>query len=64
MESISEAIQVVFIGAAFALLGILVSRRRQHLRLVVRVIDSKDQELIGFLDDLVTRGELAPATVA
>ncbi|HEV3024214.1 MAG TPA: hypothetical protein VGX76_17180 [Pirellulales bacterium] len=64
MESVSELIQTVLIAAAVGMLGVLVSRRRQHLKLVVRVIDSCDQDLVAFLDDLVQRGELVPAAVA
>ncbi|HVC97676.1 MAG TPA: hypothetical protein VND64_28655 [Pirellulales bacterium] len=63
MESVSEVVQTVLMAAAVGLLGTLIARRRQHLRLVVRVIDRNDQDLIQFLDQLVARGELVPAPV-
>ena len=63
MESVSEVVQTVLMAAAVGLHGTLIARRRQHLRLVVRVIDRNDQDLIQFLDQLVARGELVPAPV-
>jgi hypothetical protein len=63
MESISEVIQTVLMAAAVGLLGTLIARRRQHLKLIVRVIDRNDYDLVQFLDQLVARGELVPAPV-
>ncbi|HUY36757.1 MAG TPA: hypothetical protein VMV69_28745 [Pirellulales bacterium] len=61
MESVSEVVQTVLMAAAVALLGTLIARRRQHLKLVVRVIDRDDLDMVQFLDQLVGRGELVPA---
>jgi len=63
MESVSEVIQTVLMAAAVGLLGTLIARRRQHLKLIVRVIDRNDMELVQFLDQLVARGDLVPAPV-
>jgi hypothetical protein len=63
MESVSEVVQTVLMAVAVGLLGTLIARRRQHLKLIVRVMDRNDQDLIQFLDQLVARGELVPAPV-
>lgn len=61
MESASEFVAVLALGMAVAMFGVLVDRRRKHLKMVVRVIDRKDQNMLDFLQDLVAKGELAPA---
>jgi hypothetical protein len=61
METVAEAISGVVLAVAVGMMGVLVSRRRKHLRLVVRVLDQRDQHLLDFLDQLVQSGELKPA---
>lgn len=64
MESISEVVSGVLLVAAVGLMGVLVSRRRKHLRLVCRVLDQKDHDMIDFLNGLVASGQLQPAPAA
>jgi len=64
MESISELVSAAFLTVAVGLMGILVHRRRKHLRLVVRVLDQKDQKMIDFLDHLVQSGQVTAAAHA
>ena len=61
MESISEVVSGVALAVAVGLMGVLVNRRRKHLKLVVRVLDHKDQHLVDFLNQLVSSGQLTPA---
>lgn len=61
MEAITEALTGVVAVVAFGLFGVLVHRKRKHLRLVVRVLDQKDQGMVNFLQGLVSSGELQPA---
>jgi len=61
METVAEAISGVVLAVAVGMMGVLVSRRRKHLRLVVRVLDQRDQHMLDFLDQLVQSGELKPA---
>jgi hypothetical protein len=49
---------------ALGLMGVLVSRRRKHLKLVVRVLDQGDREMVDYLNQLVRSGQLSPATTA
>jgi hypothetical protein len=58
METISEAITGVVAVVALGLFGVLVARKRKHLRLVVRVLDQKDLNMVEFLHGLVHSGEL------
>lgn len=60
MERAAELVSAVVAVAVFGLVGVLVARRRQHLRMVVRVLDYRDQKVIGFLDHLVQNGQLSP----
>jgi hypothetical protein len=60
MESVAEVVSGVVLAVAVGLMGVLVSRRRKHLRLVVRVLDQRDAHLVGFLDQLVQSGQLVP----
>jgi hypothetical protein len=62
METVSEVVSGVFLVAVLGLMGVLVSRRRKHLKLVVRVLDQSDREMVDFLNQLVRNGQLAPAT--
>jgi hypothetical protein len=55
---VSSLLTVVVLGMAAA----LVSRKRKHLKLVCRVIDHKDHKVLGFLDQLIESGQLAPAS--
>jgi hypothetical protein len=64
MEHTSGAISLVLTSVLFGLMGVLIARRRAHLRLVVRVIGEPDHKLIGFLDNLVQNGKIAPVPVA
>ena len=64
MESITEVVSAFFLATAIGMMGVLVNRRRKHLRLVVRVLDEKDRDLVGFLDKLVASGQLTPAPTA
>jgi hypothetical protein len=61
MESITEGIAGIVAVVALGLFGVLVARKRKHLRLVVRVLDHKDQNMVNFLEQLVASGELQPA---
>ena len=63
MESVSEVVQTLLMAAAVGLLGTLIARRRAHLKLIVRVMDRNDHDLVQFLDQLIARGELVPAPV-
>lgn len=60
METVSEVVSGIVLAVAVGLMGVLVSRRRKHLRLVVRVLDHRDQHMLNFLDHLVSSGELTP----
>lgn len=64
MEHTSEVLSVALTAMAISLMGVLIARRRAHLRLVVRVIGEPDHKLIGYLDHLLQDGRLAPATAA
>ena len=64
MENISEVVSAAFLTVAVGLMGILVNRRRKHLKLVVRVLDQKDLGMVNFLDHLVQSGQLTAATPA
>jgi hypothetical protein len=64
MESISEVVSGLALVVVVGLMGVLVNRRRKHLKLVVRVLDEKDQHMVDFLNQLVQSGQLAPATAA
>jgi len=62
MESISEVVSGLALAVVVGLMGVLVNRRRKHLKLVVRVLEEKDEDMVKFLDQLVSSGQLAPAT--
>ena len=64
MESISEVVSATFLAVAVGLMGILVHRRRKHLKMVVRVLDQKDAGMLAFLDHLVQSGQVTAATPA
>ncbi len=64
METLVESITGVVAVAALGLFGVLVARKRKHLRLVVRVLDQRDQRMVSFLDQLIQSGELAPVQTA
>ena len=64
MESISEVVSGLALVVVVGLMGVLVNRRRKHLKLVVRVLDEKDQHMVDFLNQLVQSGQLAPETAA
>ena len=64
METVSEIVSGALLVIAVGLMGVLVSRRRKHLKLVVRVLDQRDREMVDFLNQLVNSGQLAPATPA
>lgn len=64
METVSEVVSGAFLVVVVGLMGVLVSRRRKHLKLVVRVLDQRDGEMVNFLNQLVSSGQLAPATPA
>ncbi|MBS0262323.1 MAG: hypothetical protein JSS02_10265 [Planctomycetes bacterium] len=64
METISEMITGAFAFMAFGLFGVLVARKRKHLKMVVRVLEQKDENLVEFLQGLVKSGELQPAQPA
>ncbi len=61
MESISELVSGIALAAVLGLTGLLVNRRRKHLKLVVRVLDQKDREMVDFLNQLIASGQLQPA---
>ena len=62
MERAAELVSVVVAAMVMGMVGVLVARRRTHLRLVVRVLDCRDQKVIGFLDHLVQSGHLTPVS--
>ena len=62
METVSEVVSGLALAVVVGLMAVLVNRRRKHLKLVVRVLEEKDQDMIDFLDQLVTSGQLTPAT--
>jgi hypothetical protein len=64
MESISEVVAGVALVVAVGLMGLLVDRKRKHLKLVVRVLDQRDEDMVAFLDQLVGSGQLVPAKLA
>lgn len=64
MEHTSSAISLFVTTMLLGMAGVLVARRRAHLRLVVRVIGEPDHKLIDYLDRLVQDGKLAPAALA
>ena len=64
MEPIADVITGVFVFMTFGLFGVLVARKRKHLKMVVRVLEEKDQNMVEFLQGLVNSGELQPATCA
>jgi hypothetical protein len=61
MESISEVVSGLALAVVVGLMGVMVNRRRKHLKLVVRVLEEKDEDMVRFLDQLVSSGQLAPA---
>jgi len=61
METVSEVVSGIVLAVAVGLMGVLVSRRRKHLRLVVRVLDQRDQHMLELLDRMVQSGQLTPA---
>jgi hypothetical protein len=62
MESISEVVSGLALAVVVGLMGVLVNRRRKHLKLVVRVLEEKDEDMVRFLNQLVSSGQLTPAT--
>lgn len=64
MEHVSGVVSVAVTGLLIGLVGVLVARKRKHLKLVVRLVDQRDQKLISFLDHLIESGQLnaVPAT--
>lgn len=64
MEHTSSAISLFATTLLLGMMGVLIARRRAHLRLVVRVIGEPDHKLIDYLDHLVQDGRLAPAAPA
>jgi hypothetical protein len=64
MEGISEVVSGLALAVVVGLMGVLVNRRRKHLKLVVRVLEEKDEHMVQFLDGLVSSGQLKPATAA
>ena len=61
MESISEVVSAAFLAVAVGLMGILVHRRRKHLKMVVRVLDQRDANMVAFLEHLVQSGQVQAA---
>jgi hypothetical protein len=61
MESISEVVSGLALAVVVGLMGVLVNRRRKHLKLVVRVLEEKDEDMVRFLNQLVSSGQLTPA---
>lgn len=61
MDHTSGIVSILFTAVMVGLVGALIARRRQHLRLVVRVIDHSDHKVVNFLDELVSSGRLAPS---
>jgi len=64
MEGISEVVSGLALAVVVGLMGVLVNRRRKHLKLVVRVLEEKDEDMVSFLNQLVSSGQLKPATAA
>jgi hypothetical protein len=64
MEVVSEVVSGLALAVVVGLMGVLVNRRRKHLKLVVRVLEEKDEHMVKFLNDLVSSGKLAPRTAA
>jgi hypothetical protein len=62
MEGVTEVASGITLALAIGLMGVLINRRRKHLRRVVRVLDTKDMHLADFLNGLVQSGQLQPAT--
>jgi len=62
MEGISEVVSGLALAVVVGLMGVLVNRRRKHLKLVVRVLEEKDEHMVQFLNGLVSSGQLKPAT--
>jgi hypothetical protein len=62
VESISEVVSGLALAVVLGLMGALVNRRRKHLKMVVRVLDQNDQDMVDFLNQLVSSGQLTPAT--
>lgn len=62
MEHISSAVSGLFTLALVGMAAVLVARKRKHLKLVCRVIDQQDHRIISFLDQLVSSGQLTPAS--
>lgn len=62
MEHVSGVLSSILTVAVLGMAAVLVSRKRRHLKLVCRVIDQKDQRVIGFLDQLIQNGQLTPAS--
>jgi hypothetical protein len=61
MESISEVVSGLALAVVVGLMGVLVNRRRKHLKLVVRVLEEKDEDMVTFLNQLVSSGQLVRA---
>jgi len=64
MSTVSEIVSATLLVVAVGLMGILVHRRRKHLKLVVRVLDQKDAHMVAFLENLVQSGQLTAAVPA
>jgi len=65
MSTVSELVSVAFLAVAVGLMGILVHRRRKHLKMVVRVLDPQhDAKMVAFLDHLVQSGQVTTAAHA
>jgi hypothetical protein len=62
MESISDLVTGLLVVVTFGLFGVLVQRKRKHLKMVVRVLELKDHNMVDFLQGLVSSGQLQPAT--
>ena len=58
--SISEIVAAAAVAFFVGMTGLLIRRRRKHLKLVVRVVDETDRDMISFLESLVQAGELTP----
>jgi hypothetical protein len=64
MSTVSEIVSATLLVVAVGLMGILVHRRRKHLKLVVRVLDQKDAKMVSFLEQLVQTGQVKAAVPA
>jgi hypothetical protein len=64
MEHVSGIASGLFTIALLGMAAVLVARKRKHLKLVCRVIDRNDHRIVGFLDQLVASGQLAPAPLS